>query len=267
MVPAKLLRLSARRTGRVGPRERAVCLREASPFQNGRPGYRKDRRRPPQQMTGSVVDLELTYRLVHSWARLLFPIFFSLRVYGREHLPPSGGYIIGSNHQSFLDPVFIGLGVPRPINYLARRSLFRNKWFGNLLRRVNALPIETQGIDVEGIKRCIEALRQGAALVLFPEGTRTANGSLGVFNSGIAAVAWRADVPVVPAYIDGAFECWPRHRRLFTFAPVRVAFSPPIRPDGPSKGARLDFVNRLQLSLEKARERIRQSRKNLSWSS
>lgn len=184
------------------------------------------------------------YATLHAVALPTLICWFRFRAFGRAHVRAQGGAIIAANHQSFLDPVFVGAAAPRPIDYFARRSLFRGP-FGAFIRALNALPVERRepsreserpptGGDVAAIRTAIERLRAGRILLLFPEGTRTATGALGPFRSGVETIARRAGVPVIPAAIDGAFEAWPRGRPIFRAgAPCAVAFGPPLPPEAP----------------------------------
>jgi len=159
-------------------------------------------------------------------------IFFSLRVFGRENVPGEGGVLIASNHQSFLDPILIGVGLKRQIHYMARRSLFKNILFRGLIKSLNAFPVKRKGTDVAALKKAIALLRRGEVVLLFPEGTRTRDGTIGPIEHGFGMIARRAGVPLVPAVIDGAFEAWPRTRRIFRFAAASVIFGKPLEPKG-----------------------------------
>jgi 1-acyl-sn-glycerol-3-phosphate acyltransferase len=125
--------------------------------------------------------------------------------------------------------VLVGLGLPRPIHYLARSSLFGH-WrpFDWLMRSLNAIPIRREGADRPAFRESVRRLRAGEAILLFPEGSRTRDGSIGLIKPGVWNLAHRARVPIVPAVIDGAFEAWPRGRRLPRWHAVRVLFGAPI---------------------------------------
>ncbi|MBM4050939.1 MAG: 1-acyl-sn-glycerol-3-phosphate acyltransferase, partial [Planctomycetes bacterium] len=88
-----------------------------------------------------------------------FVPLFRVRLFGRANVPAEGGVLIVCNHQSFLDPMLIGMALPRPVEFLARKSLFKNPFFGWLIRSVHALPIEREGRDVHAIKDAIRRLR------------------------------------------------------------------------------------------------------------
>jgi 1-acyl-sn-glycerol-3-phosphate acyltransferase len=142
-----------------------------------------------------------------------------------------GGLLIAANHQSFLDPLLVGMALEEPICYLARRSLFRTPGFGRLLHALGAHPITRGAVDSRGIRTVLRLLRDGEAVLMFPEGTRTRDGTLGRFRRGVASLATRCNVPVLPVAIEGAYDAWPRTRALPRPARVGVAFGDTIRPE------------------------------------
>ena len=146
----------------------------------------------------------------------------------------AGGMLIACNHQSFYDPVLVGMALPRPISYLARQSLFDVPGFGRLIWAVGARPVRRGAVNAEALRTVMRLLRQGEALLMFPEGTRTHDGELGRFSPGAAAVAIRCGVPVLPVCIEGAFRSWPRTHALPMPSPIAVAFGRPMPSGGHS---------------------------------
>lgn len=163
------------------------------------------------------------------WA--VAPAAFRLRVLGREHLPSRSAFLIVSNHQSFLDPVLLALAVRREVAFMARASLFRPAPFRLLIRALHAFPVRRGRADLAAAKAAVARLRAGQVVCLFPEGTRTRDGSLAPFHAGFGMIAERAGVPVVPAAVDGAHEAWPRSRLLPRPTTIWVAFGRPLAAD------------------------------------
>lgn len=154
-----------------------------------------------------------------------------LRWSGHGHVPKQGGVILAANHQSFLDPVIVACGIDRELHFMARRSLFDVPVLGPLIIALNTFPVERDSGDVKGVRTAIERLKKGAALLIFPEGTRTRDGRIGPMKSGIRIVAERAAVPTVPVLIDGAYPVWPKGRRLpRPYGRIHVVYGPPIAP-------------------------------------
>lgn len=169
------------------------------------------------------------YRLVR-WVTAVFTsATCGLRATGRHNVPASGGALLVSNHLSHLDVFVLSMPLNRPLNYVARSTLFLPV-LGFLIRSVGGFPIQREGIGAQGLKETLKRLRAGGIVTLFPEGTRSRTGELGVLKSGIAVLAARARVPIIPAAVAGTFEAWPRTRPFPAPHPIRIHYGPPISP-------------------------------------
>ena len=151
-------------------------------------------------------------------------ILFRLRVHGAHHVPRAGAVILAANHTSFLDPVIVGVAVRRRLYYMAKEELFRFRPFGWLLRQYQVFPVSRRRIDLQAMKRAISLLRQGEAIVIFPEGTRADGDQLRPARPGIGMIAARSKAPVVPVLHRGTEKALPRgawfprpHRISVTF--------------------------------------------------
>ncbi len=173
----------------------------------------------------------LFYKFVRRLLQVLFSLWFSVRCIGREKVPGDGGVLLASNHQSFLDPILVGMGLHREVHYMARETLFRNPMAGWLIRAVNAFPVKRHSADVGAIKKTLRLLESGEVVNLFGEGTRSRDGTIGEVQPGIIMLARKAGVPVVPVVIDGAFEAWPRDHKFCHCYPVRVMYGRAISPE------------------------------------
>lgn len=158
--------------------------------------------------------------------------YFGLRVSGVENVPATGGVLLASNHASYLDPVLVAVRLKRPVSFMARASLFRNRLFAALITALHAFPIQQGKGDRGAINETIERLKQGHALNLYPEGTRTPDGKLQKILPGVALVARKAGVPIVPVYIHGSFQCWPLHKKFPRPGRIGVLYGPPMKIDG-----------------------------------
>lgn len=170
------------------------------------------------------------YKLARRSCWVFCVMFFRYRVRGRENVPQEGPVILASNHQSFLDPVFCGIGVKRHLVYVARDTLFRLPFFGRLIHSVNAIPVSRDKADIAAMRAIIARLQGGAAVCLFPEGTRTRDGRIVPVKAGFGLLCRRARAVVVPVLVDGGFETWPRHKMLPSPGAITVHFGTPMSP-------------------------------------
>ena len=156
------------------------------------------------------------FRVGRFFCRIFCKLFFRLRVYGKENIPADGAFLLVSNHQSFLDPVFCGVPLKRDLFFLARHTLFSNKFFGKVLWAINAMPVKRGQADMSAMKMVIARLKAGFGVCLFPEATRSSDGKIAAFKPGLGLLCKRGDAPIVPMVVDGAFEAWPRHKKIFS---------------------------------------------------
>ncbi len=156
------------------------------------------------------------FRVARFLCRVFCKIFFRLRVYGKNNIPEDGAFLLLSNHQSFLDPLFCGINMKRPLHFLARDTLFASRFFGWLIRSVNTIPVRRGQADLTAMKTVLHRLREGYGVCLFPEGTRSEDGRIRQLKPGFGLLCRRGNAAVVPVVIEGAFECWPKGKKIFT---------------------------------------------------
>jgi 1-acyl-sn-glycerol-3-phosphate acyltransferase len=174
--------------------------------------------------------MRLYYRAGRAFCQALYTILLGGRVYGVDNVPRRGGVLLACNHQSFLDPVLATFALPRECTYMARDTLFVNPLFRWLIKSLNAFPVRRGESDVAAMKTALRKLADDAVLTAFPEATRTEDGRVRPFKPGVIVLARKARVPLVPVAIEGAFDAWPRHRKLPRMATVLVAYGEPILP-------------------------------------
>jgi 1-acyl-sn-glycerol-3-phosphate acyltransferase len=155
--------------------------------------------------------------------------FHRIRIEGRENVP-SGGCLIVSNHVSFMDPTTVGWAVAREIYYLGRKSLFKPPFWSWFLPICNVLPIDRDAHDIAGLRRIIKMLKEGHAVLLFPEGTRSVDGTIQPAEPGAGLVALKAGVPILPVRVFGTYESLSRHTKRLRFHPIHVVIGQPYLP-------------------------------------
>jgi len=159
--------------------------------------------------------------------RSLGRAFFDLRVVNQERLIQDGPVLVVANHESYLDPPFIGVSFRDSIYFLARKTLFRGPaaW---LYPRLNAIPVDQDNPDMTSLKKIIKLLKSGERVLLFPEGERTLTGEIGEAQAGVGLIISKARVPVQPLRIVGAKEALPRGSGKLSRHPIKVVVGDPI---------------------------------------
>lgn len=184
---------------------------------------RKGRATEPPALPQWVIDVILR-PLVRLLCRALWRISFR----GVENIPAHGGLIIAANHQTYIDPFWIGIQVKRPTRYLAWDEAFKWPLVGRAMALLGAWPLVIERGNPTAYRRSLQWLRGGGAVLIFPEGGRAyADGELSKFKPGAARLALEADVPVLPVTIRGGNHVWPRGRRWPRTGRVEVVFHPP----------------------------------------
>jgi 1-acyl-sn-glycerol-3-phosphate acyltransferase len=195
------------------------------------------------------------------WSSFTFFTFgFSLRRDGWGNVPTGGPLLVLANHQSMFDPVLVGLASRRYLSYLARKNLFEQPILAPLIRSLNAIPID-RGLGKDGIQAVLDALGQGQAVLIFPEGERTHNGEVQPLKPGVSLLIKRLSCPIVPVGIAGAFAAWGRLRKVPQPSPlllpptastIAVSVGQPIDP------ARYKGMNREAMMADLQKELLKQ---------
>ena len=170
-----------------------------------------------------------TYWIFLRFAQLVARAVFSLKIIGREHLPKSGGYLLAMNHQSYLDPPVVALAAdPRPIHFLARKTLLNWPILGPIFPSLNVVPVDQERPDMSALKNVIRLLRAGETTIVFPEGARTLDGELQPAQPGIGLIIAKTLVPVVPMRVFGAYEAMPPGSSRVRAHPITVMIGEPL---------------------------------------
>lgn len=168
-----------------------------------------------------------TYRICHSIAHAIGHVFFQHEVIHRERLIEDGPALIVCNHVSYIDPPMVGISFRKEIWFLARKTLFRG--FGAwLYPRLNVIPVDQDQPDMTGLKNIIRLLRRGERVLLFPEGSRSWDGTPQKGEPGVGLVIAKTGVPVQPLRIFGAHEAMPRGATLPHPGQIKIVVGEPV---------------------------------------
>jgi len=176
--------------------------------------------------------------LKRAWYSCLQPVvqfsgilYFRLRARGVQNVPRRGGVLLVSNHLSNWDPPLVGCVCPRPMNYLARDTLFRIAPFRWLINSLDAIPLDREGLGLAGMKETMRRLKRGEIVLIFPEGTRSADGRFQKLKPGFLTLLRRTKATLVPVGIAGLYEAWPRRQKFPCPGTVNIDYGPALAAD------------------------------------
>jgi 1-acyl-sn-glycerol-3-phosphate acyltransferase len=170
------------------------------------------------------------YYLAATLLTVLSKILFRPSVVGRENIPRTGPVLIAPIHRSNVDFAFTLFISPRKVFFMAKDSLFKVPILGGLLVRLGAFPVRRGTADRESMSAAEEVLRQGQALVLFPEGTRKEGLDVATLQDGAMFIAARAGATVVPVGIGGSERAMPHGAKFPRPTKIRIIVGQPIAP-------------------------------------
>ena len=172
--------------------------------------------------------MSFTYYFWYTLSKITARLFFSFRVVHPERMIEEGPLILASNHQSYFDPPLVGICSQRGVYYLARKTLLQIPLLGKLLPHINVILVDRDGNDMSALKSVIRAVKSGNAVVLFPEGTRSADGNLQEAKAGLGLVIAKTRAPVQPVRIFGSYEAFPKGSDKISLAPITVVLGETI---------------------------------------
>ena len=187
------------------------------------------------------------YQFAKTVVKIVLKPKYKVKEEGIENIPKEGPVIICSNHISNYDPPIVGITCPRPIHFLAKEELFKNKLFAFILKHVNAFPIKRGMKDRNALRKGIEVLKEGNVLGLFPEGTRSKTGELKRGLAGAGFFALRSQATVIPCAIVGIYK---------SKEPLRVIYGKPVdlEPLRESKASAQEVTDAIMDEIKKIKE-------------
>ncbi|MFH1394678.1 MAG: lysophospholipid acyltransferase family protein [Candidatus Omnitrophota bacterium] len=199
----------------------------------------------------------LMYKISRIIFEILMRILFKLQVEGKENIP-SAPYLVVPNHSSLVDPPLIGMVCKKDdISFLAKEELFTAPIIGIWSRSVGCIEVKRGANSVRSLKTAIKHLAEGKSVCIFPEGTRSLDGSLQDAKRGVGFLIAKAGVPVVPVYIQGSQEALPKTGGINPGAIIRVKVGKPFNLEtflGKDKSKKLDYNNVANIAMEKIAE-------------
>ncbi len=208
---------------------------------------------------------KLPYRAMRVIFTTLLRLWFRPRVTGSEHVPASGPVILAPVHRSFADFGFTAFCTRRKLFFIAKDSLWENRWLGKLLLYVGTFPVHRESADREALQRAEEVLRRGQCLVLFPEGTRREGPAIENLMEGAAFLSARTGAPIVPIGIGGSDLSMPKGRVIPKPYTIAVVVGPALSPPARTGGGRVsrsavhasteELAGKLQAVYDEARSR------------
>lgn len=202
----------------------------------------------------------LVTRLSRGICLAVFRSLYRLRVEGREQLPASGPLILASNHCSYFDAFILAAALPGRVvqqsYYMGFEGFFRHPALAWWARQVRVIPVDVDSYLVRAMQTSARILRDGKVLCLFPEGERSVTGRLRPFRKGTGILLKELGVPVLPVYISGSYEAWPRGQRLPGIHPIRVRFGPIVTAETLLAGERPAGADEAEGAVLRLQERV-----------
>lgn len=210
----------------------------------------------------------LFYRFVRAVVVGFCKLFWRVSVEGLEHVPREGAYVLAPVHRSNIDTLVVAAVTTRRLRYMGKSSLWKFAWIGRVLSALGAFPVNRGTADREALRQCIEVIRGGEPLVVFPEGTRQSGPVVQPLFEGAAYVATRTGVPIVPVGIGGSEAAMPKGSKLLRPVKVHVVVGEPLHPAPPGPSGRAprsavhdlteQLAERLQALFDRAQARVAQ---------
>ncbi|HMP80762.1 MAG TPA: lysophospholipid acyltransferase family protein [Pirellulaceae bacterium] len=203
------------------------------------------------------------YQVIRFSVWCLFVVCFRFRAVHNHRIPRTGGALLCPNHTSHLDPLIGGISTTRPMNFLAKKELFSVPFLRSLISFLDSIPIDRFGLSAGAIKEMLKRLKREEMVLMFPEGTRSLDGNMGVVKSGFATLARRIQVPVIPIGIEGSYRAWPRNRKFpMPGRRILVVVGEPISPEVYGQLSDDEFTDLLE---NRIKDCIRECRRRMKW--
>lgn len=209
-------------------------------------------------LLGQGLGGKLFFRCARDLAVLICRLYFRLTVSGLEHVPQSGAYVMAPNHRSNLDIVLTGATTRRRQRYMGKDTLWAKQPFNWILSQLGGFPVTRGTVDRVALERCLTVVKAGEPLVLYPEGTRLSGPRVGNLFDGVAYVATKCAVPIVPVGIAGTESAMAKGAKFIRPSKVHIEIGPPIMPPVSLDGGRVsrEVMHRVTEDLQAEIQRL-----------
>ncbi len=169
------------------------------------------------------------YSVVKFFINIIARIFWRVKSYGVENVPADGKFILCSNHANNLDPVFVSIVIPRQINWMAKKELFKFKITNYLGRKLGAFPVDRSQSDISAVKNALRVLKDDKVLGIFPEGTRVKGMDLDAVKPGVGLLGVKSKSPILPVLIESNYKLFSRIN-VYIGKPLDISLEDGVRP-------------------------------------
>lgn len=170
------------------------------------------------------------YNIIRFLASIIFRLIYRIHVTGLENVPKNGRLIICGNHINNLDPIIIAIILPRTINWMGKKELFKYRWFSFILEKLNVFPVDRKGTDIKSVKKSLRVLKEDKVLGIFPEGTKVKGYDVKNAKPGVALMAIKSQTNILPIHIQSNYKIFNR---------IKITIGKPIEL-AEYKGQKLD---------------------------
>lgn len=172
---------------------------------------------------------DFVYRSIRRIFRMLAFAYFRMDIKGLEQIPQRGGAIIAGNHPNVLDGLFLLAVLPRPVRFLVAEEMYEHRYLHWLFKVLGCIPVyRTKTHNGDALRAAVTALQRGEILGIFPEGTTHFHGSMQQAKRGVALLALKTGLPVIPLAIHGSFEAYPPGTKVPSPRTIRMRFDVPL---------------------------------------
>ncbi|MEM1333596.1 MAG: 1-acyl-sn-glycerol-3-phosphate acyltransferase [Actinomycetota bacterium] len=187
-------------------------------------------------MAGYTWPYQLLYRFGRFTVAGTIKTYTRMQVHGFDNLPDEGGYLFAPSHRSYIDTPLAAAIQTRRMRFMGKDSMWKYRRLGRLFSALGAFPVSRGSIDRQALKRCVDILREGEPLVIFPEGERKDGPVIQPLFDGVAYIAAKADVPIVPVGIGGSAAVMPRGAKFVYPKKVWIVIGEPFRVEVDERG-------------------------------